>query len=144
MKKESFEIEKTYNAPVEKVWAAITDKNLMKQWYFDVPGFEPEEGTEFSFTGKDHDGVEWIHLCRVTEVLPYKKLVHTWRYEGYEGDTVVTWELFNEGNQTRVKLTHTGFETLPPLKSLAKENFAQGWTEIIGKNLKEFLEKSSQ
>jgi uncharacterized protein YndB with AHSA1/START domain len=27
-------IEKTFNAPVEKVWKAITDLDQMKQWYF--------------------------------------------------------------------------------------------------------------
>ena len=32
-------IERTYNAPVEKVWKAITDKEEMKQWYFDLDAF---------------------------------------------------------------------------------------------------------
>ncbi len=34
---EPFIIERTYNAPVSKVWSAITDKDQMKQWYFDIP-----------------------------------------------------------------------------------------------------------
>ena len=144
MNQESFSIERTYHAPVQKVWEAITNREQMKQWYFDIPDFRPEEGNEFSFTGKDHDGKEWIHLCRVLEVIPMKKLVHSWRYQGYEGDTQVTWELFAEGENTRVKLTHTGFETLPALRSLAKENFEQGWTEIVGSSLKKFVEKERQ
>ena len=36
MKNEPFVIERTYNATAEKVWQAITDKNQMKQWYFDI------------------------------------------------------------------------------------------------------------
>ena len=30
-------MERVYNAPVERVWSAITDKDQMKQWYFDSP-----------------------------------------------------------------------------------------------------------
>jgi len=46
-----FVIEKTFNAPVQKVWKAITSKEEMKQWYFDIPDFKPEVGFEFQFTG---------------------------------------------------------------------------------------------
>ena len=51
MNNEPFVIERTYNAPVEKVWKAITDNDLMKQWYFKIAAFKPEVGFEFSFDG---------------------------------------------------------------------------------------------
>jgi uncharacterized protein YndB with AHSA1/START domain len=142
MKNEPFVIERTYNAPVEKVWKAITDKNQMKQWYFDLAEFKPEVGFEFQFYGGTEEK-QWLHLCKVTEVVPMKKLTHSWRYEGYEGNSFVTFELFPEGNKTRLKLTHEGLETFPPLPEFRKENFAEGWTSIIGTSLKEFLEKET-
>ena len=40
MTNEPFVIERVFNAPPEKVWKAITDKNAMKQWYFDIAEFE--------------------------------------------------------------------------------------------------------
>jgi len=136
-----FEIERTFNAPVSRVWKAITDKEEMKKWYFDLKEFKPEPGFEFSFTGGPEDR-QYLHLCKITEVIPEKKLTHSWRYEGYEGNTFVTWELFDEGGKTRVKLTHTGLETFPAdNKDFAKENFVAGWTEIVGKLLKEFVER---
>ena len=46
-----FVIERTYNAPVERVWKAITDMDQMKQWYFDFEEFKPEKGFEFQFYG---------------------------------------------------------------------------------------------
>jgi len=46
-------IERSYNASVEKVWQAITDKEQMKQWYFDVSDFKPEVGFEFTFNGEN-------------------------------------------------------------------------------------------
>jgi uncharacterized protein YndB with AHSA1/START domain len=85
MKKEPFIIERTYNAPVEKVWKAITDKNEMKQWYFDLAEFKPVVGFEFQFAGEGHKGEKYLHLCKITDVVANKKLAYSWRYEGFEG-----------------------------------------------------------
>jgi uncharacterized protein YndB with AHSA1/START domain len=141
MQTDPFIIERTYNASPGEVWQAITDKTKMKQWYFDLPEFKAEVGFEFSFTGGPPER-SYLHICKVTEVLTGKKLTYSWRYDGYDGNSLVTFELFPEGNKTRLKLTHTGLETFPASNpDLAKENFAAGWNEIIGKSLKEFLEK---
>lgn len=141
MKQEPFVIERVYNASVERVWKAITDKDQMKQWYFDIAAFKPEVGFEFSFTGHN-EGVTFIHLCKVTEVVPNKKLTYSWRYKDYEGNSFVTFELFPEGpSSTRLKLTHEGLETFPQTTHFAKSNFEMGWTELIGSLLKNFVEK---
>jgi uncharacterized protein YndB with AHSA1/START domain len=39
------------NASAAVVWKAITDKNEMKHWYFDLEEFKPEVGFEFQFYG---------------------------------------------------------------------------------------------
>jgi uncharacterized protein YndB with AHSA1/START domain len=140
MKPEPFVIERLVNAPVEKVWKAITDKEQMKKWYFDIPEFKPEVGLEFTFDGSNENRT-FTHLCKVIEVIPQQKLKHSWRYKDTEGESFVTWELKPEGNGTRVKLTHEGLETFPQNADFAKENFVAGWTDIVGKNIKEFVEK---
>ena len=60
MKNEPFVIERTLNAPVQKVWEAITDKEKMKQWYFALSDFKPEIGFEFNFPGKGNEGQDYI------------------------------------------------------------------------------------
>ena len=141
MKNEPFVIERTYDVPVEKVWEAITNKNKMKQWYFDLKEFKPEVGFEFQFYGGTPEK-QWLHLCKVTEVIPKRKITYSWRYDGYEGSSFVTFELFPEENKTRLKLTHEGLETFPSdVPEFARVNFAQGWTALIGTSLKNFLEK---
>jgi uncharacterized protein YndB with AHSA1/START domain len=141
---QSFVIERIYNAPVSKVWKAISDKEEMKQWYFDLSAFKPEVGFEFQFYGEGKTGEKFLHLCKIMEVVKNKKLKHSWRYDGYEGNSFVTFELFEEGDKTRLKLTHEGFETFPTTvnNDFAKENFAEGWTYIIGTSLPGFVEKS--
>ena len=91
-----FVIERSYNAPVEKVWDAITDKSQMKQWYFDLDDFKPEVGFEFRFDGGSDDKI-YHHICKIVEVVPNKKLKYSWKYEGFEGMSYVTFELFEEG-----------------------------------------------
>lgn len=140
MKNEPFVIERTFQAPVAKVWKAITDKNDMKKWYFDLKEFKPEVGFEFSFYGGTEEK-QYLHLCRITEVIVNRKLTYSWRYDGYPGISYVTFELFEEGRATKVKLTHAGLETFPQDRpEFGRESFAQGWTEIIGTGLKEFTE----
>ena len=71
-----------------------------------------------------------------------KKIAYSWRYAGEEGDSLVTFELFPEGDKTRLKLTHEGLETFPKLPAYARTNFETGWTEIIGSSLKQYVEGS--
>jgi len=136
-----FVIERTYNAPVDKVWQAITDKDKMKQWYFDLKEFKPEVGFEFQFSGGSKEK-SYLHLCKITEVITGRKLTHTWQYDGYPGKSFVTFELFPEGDKTRLKLTHAGLETFPAEQDFSRESFTKGWTYIIGKSLPEYLEKA--
>jgi len=129
------------NAPVLKVWKAITDREEMKQWYFDLAEFKPEVGFEFQFEGGPDDR-KYLHLCKITEVIPNKKLSYSWKYDGYEGDSFVTFELFDENGKTRLKLTHSGIETFPADNpDFARKNFDEGWTSIIEKSIKDYLEK---
>jgi uncharacterized protein YndB with AHSA1/START domain len=142
MNKEPFVIERTYDAPVDKVWQAITDKDKMKQWYFDFAEFKPEVGFEWQFYGGTEEK-QYLHLCKITEVIPGKKLSHTWKYEGYPGDSLLTFELFAEGDKTRLKLTHEGLHTFPADDpNFARESFSAGWNYIIGKSLEEYLAKN--
>jgi len=143
MESTPFVIERTYDAPANIVWQAITDKNEMQKWYFDLSDFKPEVGFEFQFVADEKK--KWLHLCKVTEVIPGKKLTYSWRYGGYPGISFVTWELFPQGDKTKLKLTHVGLESFQPetYSQFKKENFEAGWTHIVGTSLNEYLEKET-
>lgn len=135
-------MERVYNAPASKVWKALTDRDEMKKWYFDLAEFKPELGFEFKFTAGGEDK-PYVHLCRITEVVPGKKITYSWRYEGYAGNSVVSFGLFEEENKTRLKLTHEGLETFPASNpDLAKSNFHEGWTDILDNSLKNYLRQT--
>lgn len=140
---EAIIIERTFDAPVERVWKALTDLEAMRVWYFDLKQFKPEVGFEFEFT-VEHEGNRYHHLCKITEVIPQKKLAYTWRYANEEGNSLVMFELFAEGGKTRLKLTHEGVETFPKTPAYARKNFEAGWTTLIGTELKQFVEKEQK
>ena len=136
-------IERIYNAPVARVWKALTDVDQMREWYFDLKEFKAQVGFEFEFV-VEHEGNTYHHLCRVTEVIPEKKLAYTWRYKGEPGDSLVTYELWPDGDRTRFKLTHSGTETFPKTPAYARKNFEEGWKTAIGSELRQFVEKTAK
>lgn len=142
MNDKAFTIERTFNSPIDQVWEALTNNDTMKNWYFDIADFKPEIGFEFTFSGQGADCENYVHLCKIIEVEINKKLSYGWVYQGYEGYSEVCFELFAEGEKTRLVLTHTGLESFPQNnKDFARDSFAGGWTYIIGTSLHTFLEK---
>ncbi|MEX0288510.1 MAG: SRPBCC domain-containing protein [Flavobacteriaceae bacterium] len=135
-------IKETYDAPVSTVWKALTDKDEMKKWYFELPEFKAEVGFKFTFPGQARDGKEYIHLCEVTEVIPLKKLQYSWCYKGYEGRSLVTFELEALQDQTILTLTHSGIDNFPKeAKDLHRGNFEKGWTELLTQIFPKYLKE---
>jgi len=143
MNNEIIRLERLFNAPIANVWTAITNKDEMKAWYFDLAEFKPEVGFTFQFTGGPSKEEQYLHLCEITEVIPQKKLTYSWRYDGYPGISFVSFELFAEGDKTLLRLTHTGIGSFPETatNAFAISNFKAGWDAIINISLKNYLEK---
>uniref|UniRef100_F4C8S1 Activator of Hsp90 ATPase 1 family protein n=1 Tax=Sphingobacterium sp. (strain 21) TaxID=743722 RepID=F4C8S1_SPHS2 len=143
MNKKIVVIERIYEATIEKVWEALTNKDQMKQWYFDVSDFKAEVGFEFQFSA-ENEGKIYLHKCQVVEAKPITKIAYTWSYEGYEGQSLVTFELFSEDeNKTRLKLTHSGTDNFLSHPDFEKADFNEGWESILGQSLRNFVETDS-
>ena len=139
VEKKPLVVERTFDAPTETVWKAITDADAMSRWYFDMENFQAKIGCEFRFV-VEHEGNTFDHRCKVTEVVPRKKIAYTWRYHGFEGESLVAMELFAEGGKTRLKLTHSGLENFPDAPQFARKNFERGWNMLIGDSLPDYVE----
>lgn len=124
--------ERIYNAPVERVWRALTEPEQIAAWFVPFSDFKPEPGFEFTFMGVTKEGTPKKHLCRVIEAVTNVKLSYSWRYEGFPGDSLVTWELAQDGDRTKLTLTHAGLETFPAEPAFARENYEKGWTHFTG------------
>lgn len=135
-------VEQTFNTAIDTVWRSITEIDRMRQWYFkNIPSFKPEVGFETQFNVRSQ-GRDFLHMWKVIEVVPTKKIVYNWRYGGYPGNSFVVFELFKHNNFTRLKLTHEVQESFPDdIPEFSRESCIGGWKFFIRKSLKEHLEK---
>lgn len=135
-------VERTLHATPARIWEALTNNDQMQQWYFQLAQFEAKVGFEFSFLGQGSKGEKYKHNCRITAVEPEKKLSYTWEYDGFEGSSEVTFELFPQGDETLVRITHTGLDSFPNNNpDFDPASFSKGWNHILGISLKKFVEK---
>ncbi len=132
-------LERTFNATVTRVWTALTQLDAIRQWFFHLPAFESRVGFDFGFT-VECEGQKVVNQCRITEVVPESRLAFTWRYEGVEGESTITYELFAEGDKTRLKFTQTGLETFPKEPQFSRASFLEGWNWLVNESLKNHLE----
>jgi len=134
-------VEQSFNTSIESVWKAITDIDQMRQWFFEnIPSFKPEVGFETQFNVQSQDR-NFLHMWKVTEVVPLRLIRYNWKFEGYQGDSFVVFELFEENNLTKLQLTAQVLEDFPEdIPEFKRESCIDGWTYFIKKSLKEFLE----
>jgi len=126
-------LERVYNAPIGKVWTAISDLEHMRKWYFKLDEFKAEVGFKFHFHGDGNkENPKYATSAKVVAVDPPKKLAYIWNLDAAPADTLVTWELFEEGDKTRLVLTHEGLEKIPGT-TYPREDFNGGWTSFMGK-----------
>ena len=136
--------EQEFAHAVDVVWRAITDKDLMREWYFgELDDFQPVVGFETRFE-VECEGVTYPHCWKVTEVIPMKKISYLWRYDGFAGESEVSWKLSEVPAGTKLTLTHSGGETFPQDNPVfSRESGVVGWTYFLEQSLPAFLESQS-
>ncbi len=138
-------IEQIFDTSVNIVWNAITQVDQMRLWFFDnIEEFRPEVGfqTEFKVQSQDRD---FLHLWKLTEVVPMNRIVYNWRYGGYSGESFVIFELLELGNKTKLKLTAVGMDSFPDdIPEFSRESCIGGWKYFIKNRLREFLKKRTK
>jgi len=133
-------VEQTFSTSIQNVWNAITQIDQMQQWYFEnIGSFQPEVGFETEFN-VESQGRNFLHQWKVTEVVPPKKITYDWRYGNYPGDSFVTFEIFEEENHARLRLTCVGIENFPgDVPEFTRESCTEGWNYFLKKRLVEYL-----
>lgn len=131
--------EEFYSSPIRRVWQALTVEGAMRDWYFpQLISFKPEVGSDFVFS---NDGSPYQKQWRVSRVEQGRLLAHSWVYKGFSGESEVVFELFEAGKETRLKLSHFGLESFPDNPHFKRERFENGWEQILGVSLRNYLSK---
>lgn len=133
-------VEEFFPTSIDNVWNAITKVDQMRKWFFEnIESFEAEVGFETQFNVKVEDR-NFLHLWKLTEVVPGKKIVYNWRYGEYPGNAYVTFELFEEKEKTKLLVTSEGMESFPQdIPEFSRESCNNGWNYFIKNRLLEYL-----
>jgi uncharacterized protein YndB with AHSA1/START domain len=123
------DITKVYviNAPVARVWKALTNADCIELWGAGPAQMRDEVGASFSLWGGDIHGT-------VTEIVAEQRLVEDWYGGPWPAPSVATFTLEPVGEATRLTLTHTG---VPDDEG---PDFAAGWDDFYLGPLKECME----
>ncbi|HKC04157.1 MAG TPA: SRPBCC family protein [Sphingomicrobium sp.] len=128
---DAIRLERTLDAPADKVWRYLTEADLRREWF--MGGTDARPDSEFELIN-DHDNLS-------TEAAPYPesyaqykgtkwnekvlrfdppRLLETTFQGGKNGQ--VTYELFPEGDRTRLVVTHSGITS-----GTGAQDFGSGW-----------------
>lgn len=132
---DTIRLERILDAPVETVWRYLTEADLRRQWF--MGGTDARRDSTFELL-IDHDNLSDEDVPypedyagskgkRFTEtVLRFEppRLLETTFAGGKNG--IVTYELFPDGERTRLVLNHSGI-TSP----VGAQDFGSGWTSHL-------------
>ena len=147
---DTIRLERTLDASAETVWRYLTEAELRRQWF--MGGTDARPGSEFELLN-DHDNLSDDDVPYPQDYAPYKgsswhekvirfeppRLLQT-TFQGGKNGTV-TYELFPDGDRTRLVLTHSGI-TSPT----GSQDFGGGWNShmtvlqerLAGRGVKDF------
>ena len=119
-------IEKELPHPPEKIWRALTQAPLIKEWLMDND-FQPVVGHNFTLRSTPMPNWNGIVECQVLIVEPNKKLSYSWGALGLGSVVVFTLAATNGG--TLVRMEQSGFR---PDQEANYQGATYGWRKFIG------------
>jgi len=118
-------IEKEMSHPPQKIWRALTQGALIKEWLMDND-FQPVVGHKFNFRSTPNPHWDGIIQSEVLAVEPDEKLSYTWSSMGLV--TVVVWTLTATGGGTLVRMEQSGFRAD---QDQAYQGANYGWRKFV-------------
>ena len=119
-------IERELPHPPEKIWRALTQGPLIKEWLMDND-FQPVVGHKFNFRSTPVPNWNGIVDCQVLVVEPNQKLSYSWGSLGL--GSVVVWTLVATSGGTLLRMEQSGFGAD---QDAAYKGATYGWKKFIG------------
>jgi len=124
----------TISAPIDWVWAALTDATTMSIWMQDNNvKVDLREGGDYTYFGGETTG-HFTHITAST------LLEYTWRQNGWQKsweDSLVRWELHAEGTSTHIYLIHSRFPN-----DNERDSHDEGWDMYWLDPMQDWLENA--
>ncbi len=142
---EQIECEIVIAAPLDRVWAALTEAQHIGTWFGDAGAeIDLRPGGSAVFRWQE-DGSFHATIERVD---PYQVFAYRWAHKAGEppragNSTLVEFTLHPEGDGTRLRVVESGFATLDMTEAEQAKNAAmntEGWQEELDE-LREYAQR---
>jgi uncharacterized protein YndB with AHSA1/START domain len=127
-------IERIFNAPRERVFRAMTERELVAQWWgrgnkLVIERFEPHRGGHWRFVEHSDQGVHGFE-GRFREVTPPERVVQTFEWDGMPGHVVVETCTLEDLGDGRTKVVNVSlFHTSEERDGMLQSGMEQGLNE---------------
>ncbi|MGH6988051.1 MAG: SRPBCC family protein [Caulobacteraceae bacterium] len=144
---DTFEKTVTLNAPIDRVWRALTDHRQFGDWFrvaLEGP-FLVGETSRGHITHPGYEHLKWE--AKTTRMDELERFAFTWHPYAVDPDadysaeppTLVQFRLKREGEGTRLTVIESGFDALPAdRRDLAFRMNEGGWTQQV-ENIRAFV-----
>ena len=132
----TLKIRKEFSAPIERLYRAFTEKEILEQWWSRNEGLPCSlieldfvVGGKYRFGMKDvASGNDFIVTGEYIEIIPNKKISFTWswEHENIDENSLVTFEFHETEKGCDLLLIHSNF-----ISEDRKDHHSQGWSQII-------------
>ena len=135
MSGETLVIERTFQAPAERVFDAWTSEEVMRRWFHGQQAWEtPVAEVDLCLGGNirvvmrdPEDGTEYGGGGHYTEIDPPARLVFTWTWDDEGRETLIELDFEEDGGATTVRLTHSNLRDRELVVS-----HEGGWSTCLG------------
>lgn len=119
-------MEELFQAPVERVWNALTDARMLERWLMEADGFEARVGARFTLRSEPRADCRGQVECEVLELSPPHRMVWSWCGVEDPATSRLVIELEADGEGTRLRLRHTG-----EVDESTVRRTTAGWTDKL-------------
>ncbi len=120
-------MEELFPVPIERVWRALTDPDMIERWLMAPTGYEAKVGSRFVLRETPREDCRGQVECEVLELSPPTRMVWSWR--GAEDPTTTRLVIALQADErgTRLTLRHTGESDERTVRATTG-----GWTDKLG------------
>jgi uncharacterized protein YndB with AHSA1/START domain len=120
-------MDELFPVPLERVWHALTDSQMINRWLMATDDFEAKVGVRFTLRDEPRPGFRGYVECQVLELSPPHRMVWSWSSTDAGPPTRLVIELEAHGQATRLTLRHTGDADERTVRGTI-----EGWTRKLG------------
>jgi uncharacterized protein YndB with AHSA1/START domain len=131
---QSLVMRRTFKASRERVFAAWTQPEILREWFAPPPGWTVPDaaldlrvGGAYRIAFRSPEGEISEVSGHIRELQAPERLAYTWTFAGFPADTLVTIEFYDRGEETELVLTHEHFAD-----DAMRDRHEGGWTMSLG------------